>query len=126
MATIHLKYQLKGNTRAQGVSSLRLGILLAPCKEKEGNISMTAFEVFVRRNIGEFPCNSLFFIASPFNSATISNLRHIKREGVIVTENLVPSSHIKQDLGSTLTQEDVLKLHVKQYNPRHDGPVLAD
>lgn len=54
MVTINLKYQLKGNTRAQGVRSLRLEILLAPCKEKEENISMTTFEVFVRRNIGEF------------------------------------------------------------------------
>ncbi|KAI2679619.1 hypothetical protein CBS147355_4101 [Penicillium roqueforti] len=47
-------------------------------------------------------------------------------EKFTVTEHLVPGSYIREYPGSTVTQEDVLKIHVKQYTPKHEGPVPAD
>jgi hypothetical protein len=45
----------------------------------------------------------------------------------IITEHLVPGCHIREYPGSTLHQEDVLNIHVKQYTPRDQAqPVPAD
>lgn len=39
-------------------------------------------------------------------------------EKFIVTEHLVPGSHIREYPGSTINQEAVLQLHIKQYTPK--------
>lgn len=44
-----------------------------------------------------------------------------------VTEHAVPGCHIREYPGSTVHQEDILKLHVKQYTPKNQAePVPAD
>ncbi|KAK4864779.1 hypothetical protein LT330_001402 [Penicillium expansum] len=50
----------------------------------------------------------------------------MSREKFTITEHLVPGSHIREYPGSTVRQEDILMLHVKQYTPRYEGPVPAD
>lgn len=40
-------------------------------------------------------------------------------EKFIVTEHFVPGCHIREYPGSTVSQEDVLELHVKQYTPKN-------
>nr|7DBL_A Chain A, acyl-CoA hydrolase MpaH' [Penicillium brevicompactum]7DBL_B Chain B, acyl-CoA hydrolase MpaH' [Penicillium brevicompactum]7DBL_C Chain C, acyl-CoA hydrolase MpaH' [Penicillium brevicompactum]7DBL_D Chain D, acyl-CoA hydrolase MpaH' [Penicillium brevicompactum] len=47
-------------------------------------------------------------------------------EKFTITEHLVPGSHIREYPGSTVNQEDVLKIHVKQYTPKREGPVPDD
>ena len=43
-----------------------------------------------------------------------------------VTEHLVPACHIREYPGATVHQEDVLKLHVKQYTPKNQPPPPVD
>ncbi|RAK98073.1 alpha/beta hydrolase [Aspergillus ibericus CBS 121593] len=44
-----------------------------------------------------------------------------------ITEHVVPCCHIREYPGSTVQQEDLLKLHVKQYTPKHQPqPVPPD
>lgn len=47
-------------------------------------------------------------------------------EKFTITDHLVPANHIREYPGSTVNQEDVLKIHVKQYTPKRDGPVPED
>lgn len=47
-------------------------------------------------------------------------------EAFTITEHLVPGSHIREYPGSTVRQENILKLHVKQYTPKHNGDPSAD
>ena len=42
-----------------------------------------------------------------------------------VREHIVPAQHIREYPGATAsTQEDVLRLHVKQYTPLHPAELL--
>ncbi|PYI03027.1 hypothetical protein BO78DRAFT_410128 [Aspergillus sclerotiicarbonarius CBS 121057] len=44
-----------------------------------------------------------------------------------ITEHVIPSCHIREYPGSTVDQEAVLQLHVKQYTPKHQTePIPAD
>ncbi|RAH45438.1 uncharacterized protein BO95DRAFT_432130 [Aspergillus brunneoviolaceus CBS 621.78] len=44
-----------------------------------------------------------------------------------ITEHVVPGSHIREYSGSTVTQDDVLHLYVKQYTPKdRPEPVPMD
>ncbi|OJI81626.1 hypothetical protein ABZX51_002087 [Aspergillus tubingensis] len=44
-----------------------------------------------------------------------------------VTEHIIPACYVREYAGSTVDQEDVLHLHIKQYTPRHlPNPVPAD
>ncbi|GKZ93410.1 hypothetical protein AnigIFM59636_006481 [Aspergillus niger] len=48
-------------------------------------------------------------------------------ENFTVTEHAVPGCHIREYPGSTVHQEDILNLHVKQYTPKNQAePVPAD
>lgn len=48
-------------------------------------------------------------------------------ENFTITEHVVPGCHIREYPGSTVNQEDVLHLHVKQYTPRNQAqPVPKD
>ncbi|GKZ71787.1 hypothetical protein AnigIFM50267_007829 [Aspergillus niger] len=48
-------------------------------------------------------------------------------ENFNVTEHAVPGCHIREYPGSTVNQEDILNLHVKQYTPKNQAePVPAD
>ncbi|CAK96524.1 uncharacterized protein An05g01890 [Aspergillus niger] len=48
-------------------------------------------------------------------------------ENFNVTEHAVPGCHIREYPGSTVHQEDILNLHVKQYTPKNQAePVPAD
>ncbi|RAL14752.1 uncharacterized protein BO97DRAFT_422104 [Aspergillus homomorphus CBS 101889] len=48
-------------------------------------------------------------------------------ENFIITEHVVPGCHIREYPGSTVNQEDVLHLHVKQYTPKSQAqPVPKD
>ncbi|GLA16443.1 hypothetical protein AnigIFM62618_003022 [Aspergillus niger] len=48
-------------------------------------------------------------------------------EKFTITEHVVPGCHIREYPGSTVNQEDVLHLHVKQYTPRNQAqPVPKD
>ncbi|GLA02135.1 hypothetical protein AnigIFM60653_001534 [Aspergillus niger] len=48
-------------------------------------------------------------------------------ENFSVTEHAVPGCHIREYPGSTVHQEDILNLHVKQYTPKNQAePVPAD
>lgn len=47
-------------------------------------------------------------------------------EKFTITEHLVPGSHIREYPGSTVNQQDVLKIHVKHYAPKREGPVPDD
>ncbi|KAJ5246984.1 toxin biosynthesis protein-like protein [Penicillium chermesinum] len=44
-----------------------------------------------------------------------------------ITEHIVPGCHIREYAGSTVHQEDILKLHVKQYTPKNQPlPLPSD
>ena len=44
-----------------------------------------------------------------------------------VTEHIIPACYVREYAGSTVDQEDVLHLHIKQYTPRDlPDPVPAD
>ncbi|KAJ5549322.1 hypothetical protein N7513_006556 [Penicillium frequentans] len=45
-------------------------------------------------------------------------------ENFTITEHVVPGCHIREYPGSTVNQEDVLELHVKQYTPKNQ--ILPD
>lgn len=48
-------------------------------------------------------------------------------ENFIITEHIVPGCHIREYPGSTVHQEDVLELHVKQYTPKNQNlPIRSD
>ncbi|KAJ5651932.1 hypothetical protein N7507_009358 [Penicillium longicatenatum] len=48
-------------------------------------------------------------------------------EKFTITEHVVPGCHIREYPGSTLHQEDVLELHVKQYTPKNQElPIPSD
>ncbi|OJJ67267.1 hypothetical protein ASPBRDRAFT_136499 [Aspergillus brasiliensis CBS 101740] len=48
-------------------------------------------------------------------------------EKFIITEHVVPGCHLREYPGSTINQEDVLHLHVKQYTPKSQAqPVPKD
>lgn len=48
-------------------------------------------------------------------------------ENFSITEHVVPGCHIREYPGSTVNQEDVLELHVKQYTPKNQRlPLPSD
>lgn len=48
-------------------------------------------------------------------------------ENLTITEHVVPGCHIREYPGSTVNQEDVLELHVKQYTPKNQKlPIPSD
>lgn len=48
-------------------------------------------------------------------------------ENFSITEHVVPGCHIREYPGSTVHQEDVLELHVKQYTPKNQTlPIPSD